>query len=311
MPPRSAIEAALAFRDASPGVITAEGAPRERASGETSPNCYDRRASWLSDTGRALLALLLIPIASPAGAPGPARHGRSRLPAVDPALLQRPALSAGRTVARRARDDRDRRSSQPQTFYMGVASGGLFRTTDGGASWTPITDGKIPLGSMGSIAVADSDPNIIYVGTGSDGVRSNVSTGRGVYQNESTAARPGSSSGFTTPDRSAPSASIRPIRTSSGSRRTGDAFKTNAERGVFKTTDGGQDLEEGAVRQRRRRRDGRRAAAGQPERRLCLDVAARAQAVDDHQRLARRRLLQEHRRRRALHEDHRPACRPS
>ena len=72
--------------------------------------------------------------------------------------------------------------SQPRTFYMGVASGGVFRTTDGGATWTPITDGKVPLGSMGAIAVADSDPNIIYVGTGSDGVRSNVSTGRGVYK---------------------------------------------------------------------------------------------------------------------------------
>src|SRR3954467_14885784 len=72
--------------------------------------------------------------------------------------------------------------SQPKTFYMGVASGGLFRTTDGGANWTPLADGKIPVGSMGSIAVADSDPNVIYVGTGSDGVRSNVSTGRGVYK---------------------------------------------------------------------------------------------------------------------------------
>src|SRR3954464_8360482 len=72
--------------------------------------------------------------------------------------------------------------SQPRTFYMGVASGGLFRTTDGGTTWTPISDGKIPLGSMGSIAVADSDPGIIYVGTGSDGIRSNVSTGRGVYR---------------------------------------------------------------------------------------------------------------------------------
>src|SRR4029079_15994445 len=67
--------------------------------------------------------------------------------------------------------------SQPRTFYMGVASGGVFRTTDGGGSWQPITDGKVPVGSMGSVAVADSDPNIIYLGTGSDGVRSNVSTG--------------------------------------------------------------------------------------------------------------------------------------
>src|ERR1051326_9109864 len=73
--------------------------------------------------------------------------------------------------------------SQPKTFYMGVASGGLFRTTDGGASWTPITDGKVPLGSTGSVAVAESDPNVIYLGTGSDSVRSNVSTGRGGYKN--------------------------------------------------------------------------------------------------------------------------------
>src|SRR4249919_2633591 len=72
--------------------------------------------------------------------------------------------------------------SQPRTFYMGVASGGVFRTTDGGVNWTPITDGKVPVASTGSIAVADSEPNIIYLGTGSDGVRSNVSTGRGVYK---------------------------------------------------------------------------------------------------------------------------------
>src|SRR5262245_12319650 len=68
--------------------------------------------------------------------------------------------------------------SQPKTFYMGAAAGGVFRTTDNGANWVPITDGKVPVGSTGSIAVADSDPNIIYLGTGSDGVRSNVSTGR-------------------------------------------------------------------------------------------------------------------------------------
>src|SRR5512132_3200805 len=47
--------------------------------------------------------------------------------------------------------------SQPRTFYMGVASGGLFRTTDAGTTWTPIADGQIPLGSMGAIAVPDSD----------------------------------------------------------------------------------------------------------------------------------------------------------
>src|ERR1044071_3040335 len=72
--------------------------------------------------------------------------------------------------------------SQKNTFYMGVASGGVFRTTDAGAHWVPITDGKVPVGSTGSIAVAESDPNVIYLGTGSDGLRSNVSTGRGVYK---------------------------------------------------------------------------------------------------------------------------------
>ena len=72
--------------------------------------------------------------------------------------------------------------SQPQTFYMGVASGGLFRTTDAGASWVPITDGKVAVASTGDVAVAESDPNTIYLGTGSDDIRSNVSTGRGVYK---------------------------------------------------------------------------------------------------------------------------------
>jgi len=49
--------------------------------------------------------------------------------------------------------------SQPRTFYMGVASGGLFRTTDSGTTWVPITDGMVPLGSTGCVAFADSDPN--------------------------------------------------------------------------------------------------------------------------------------------------------
>ena len=90
----------------------------------------------------------------------------------------------------------------------------------------------------------------------------------------------------------------------------GDAFKQNAERGIFKTIDGGKTWKKVLFVIGRRRRDGRRAAAGQPERRLRVDVAPRAQAVDDHQRLEGRRLLQEHRRRRALHEDHdRPADR--
>ena len=129
--------------------------------------------------------------------------------------------------------------SQPRTFYMGVASGGLFRTTDGGATWTPIADGQIPLGSMGSIAVADSDPNVIYVGTGSDGVRSNVSTGRGVYKS--------ADAGVTWQFAGLRDAGqIGAVRIHPGNPNTvwvaayGDAFKRNLERGVFKTEDGGK-----------------------------------------------------------------------
>ncbi len=129
--------------------------------------------------------------------------------------------------------------SQPKTFYMGVASGGLFRTTDSGATWTPITDGKIPLGSTGSVAVADSDPNIIYLGTGSDGVRSNVSTGRGVYKS----IDGGQTWKFIGLYNAGQIGAVRIHPTNPDIvwvAVVGNVFKSNDERGIFKTTDGGQ-----------------------------------------------------------------------
>ncbi len=129
--------------------------------------------------------------------------------------------------------------SQPKTFYMGVASGGLFKTTDSGATWTPITDGKVPLGSTGSVAVADSDPNIIYLGTGSDGVRSNVSTGRGMYKSTDG----GQTWKFIGLYNAGQIGAVRIHPTNPDIvwvAANGDVFKSNDERGVFKTTDGGQ-----------------------------------------------------------------------
>ena len=129
--------------------------------------------------------------------------------------------------------------SQPKTFYMGVASGGLFRTTDGGLNWTPLADGKIPIGSMGSIAVADSDPKVIYVGTGSDGVRSNVSTGRGVYKTSDG----GDTWQFAGLYNAGQIGAVRIHPTDPDIvwvAAMGDAFKKNAERGIFKTADGGK-----------------------------------------------------------------------
>src|SRR5436309_12491401 len=57
--------------------------------------------------------------------------------------------------------------SQPNTFYFGAVGGGVWKTTNAGANWEPITDGKgFGTSSIGAVAVSESDPNVIYVGTG-------------------------------------------------------------------------------------------------------------------------------------------------
>ncbi len=129
--------------------------------------------------------------------------------------------------------------TQPRTFYMGVASGGVFRTTDGGAKWQPITDGQIPVASIGDIAVSRADPNTIYVGTGSDGVRSNVSTGRGVYKSTDN----GTTWSFAGLYDVGQIGAVRVHPTDPNTvwvAANGDIFKPSAARGVFKTTDGGK-----------------------------------------------------------------------
>jgi photosystem II stability/assembly factor-like uncharacterized protein len=114
----------------------------------------------------------------------------------------------------------------------------LFRTTDSGATWTPITDGKVPLGSTGSVAVADSDPNVIYLGTGSDGVRSNVSTGRGMYKSTD-GGQTWKFIGLYNAGQIGAVAFIRQSRHRLG-RSDGDVFKAKRRARRFKTTDGGQ-----------------------------------------------------------------------
>ncbi|MGH7559850.1 MAG: WD40/YVTN/BNR-like repeat-containing protein [Gemmatimonadales bacterium] len=129
--------------------------------------------------------------------------------------------------------------SQPRTFYMGVASGGVFRTTDGGTTWVPLTDGKVPVGSIGSIAVSESNPSVIYVGTGSDGVRSNVSTGRGVYRSTDGGASWQFAGLYDV-------GQIGAVRIHPTDPNTlwvaayGDLFTSSPGRGVFKSTDGGR-----------------------------------------------------------------------
>src|SRR2546423_14581949 len=73
-------------------------------------------------------------------------------------------------------------ASQPNTFYMGSTGGGVWKTTDAGHTWLNVSDPFIPVASMGAIEVSLSNPDVLYAGTGSSKIRSNVSIGRGMYK---------------------------------------------------------------------------------------------------------------------------------
>ncbi|MEJ7577851.1 MAG: hypothetical protein WKF74_12715 [Pyrinomonadaceae bacterium] len=73
-------------------------------------------------------------------------------------------------------------ASQPFVYYFGATGGGVWKTTDGGVTWEPISDAHFKTGSVGAIAVADSDPNVLYVGMGESPIRGNVSHGDGMYK---------------------------------------------------------------------------------------------------------------------------------
>src|SRR5579862_3402554 len=72
--------------------------------------------------------------------------------------------------------------TQPGVFYFGATGGGVWKTENYGITWLPASDGQIATGSIGAIDVSDSSPNVVYVGTGSEAIRSNVILGRGVYK---------------------------------------------------------------------------------------------------------------------------------
>ena len=129
--------------------------------------------------------------------------------------------------------------SQPQTFYMGSTGGGVWKTTDAGHSWTNISDGFFSVASMGAVDVSLSDPNLVYAGTGSSKIRSNVSIGHGLYR--STDA--GKSWTFTGLRDAGQIATIRIDPANPDIvyvAALGSPFVPSKERGIFRTADGGK-----------------------------------------------------------------------
>jgi photosystem II stability/assembly factor-like uncharacterized protein len=144
--------------------------------------------------------------------------------------------------------------SEPETYYLGAALGGVWKTTDGGNRWAPIFDHASPLGSIGAIAVSASDPNVIYVGTGESAPREDASFGDGMWKSID-AGKTWTHVGLTDSQHIArividprdPNLVLVAAQ--------GHVYGPNDERGVFRSTDGGAswkkvlyaDRESGAI----------------------------------------------------------------
>ncbi len=132
--------------------------------------------------------------------------------------------------------------SQPGTFYMGATGGGVWKTTDYGHNWHPISDGYFKSPSIGAIGVAESDPDVVYVTTGSDGLRSNVIIGKGVYRSDD-AGKTWRNLGL---EETGSSGAVL-IHPEDPDRvwiaQIGNPFIANPERGVYRSTDGGGNWE--------------------------------------------------------------------
>jgi photosystem II stability/assembly factor-like uncharacterized protein len=127
--------------------------------------------------------------------------------------------------------------TQPSVFYIGVNDGGVWKTTDYGQTWQPIFDGQ-PTGSIGAIAIAPSDPNIIYVGSGEGLRRPDLSTGDGIYKSTDAGKswvhlglQDGQQIGALLVDPTNPERVFAAV--------LGHPHGPNSERGVFRSLDGG------------------------------------------------------------------------
>ena len=130
-------------------------------------------------------------------------------------------------------------ASRPLEYYFGATGGGLWKTTDGGLTWRAVSDKSLTSSSVGAVAVSELNPDIVYVGMGETELRGNIIQGDGVYKSvdggktfthiglEKTLAIGRIRIHPTNPDIAYVAA-------------LGDPYGASAERGVFKTTDGGK-----------------------------------------------------------------------
>jgi photosystem II stability/assembly factor-like uncharacterized protein len=195
--------------------------------------------------GLALLAALsMLSLAAPPGAAAPADRPRaaSRRPAdVEAAFFKAlPWREVGPYRGGRV-SAVEGVASQPSTYYMGATGGGVWKTIDGGATWKNVSDGFFG-GSIGAVAVAPSDPNVVYVGTGEETLRGNVSPGHGLWRSTD-AGKSWTFLGL------ADSQQVARLRVHPKdpdlvyAAVLGHAFGPNETRGVYRSRDGGRSWE--------------------------------------------------------------------
>jgi photosystem II stability/assembly factor-like uncharacterized protein len=130
-------------------------------------------------------------------------------------------------------------ASRPNEYYFGAVGGGLWKTADGGTTWKPVTDGQIESSSVGAVAVAESNPDVVYVGMGETELRGNIMQGDGVYKSVD-AGKTWKQVGL------GDTQAISRIRVDPSNADVvyvsalGHPYGSNAERGVFRSRDGGK-----------------------------------------------------------------------
>src|SRR6185295_15789900 len=124
-------------------------------------------------------------------------------------------------------------------YYFGATGGGLWKTTDGGLTWRPVTDGQLHSSSVGAVAVSESNPDVVYIGMGETELRGNIMQGDGVYKSTD-AGKTWKHAGL------ADTQAIARIRVHPKNPEVvwvaalGHPYGKNDERGVFKSSDGGK-----------------------------------------------------------------------